>query len=51
MQDISTIILEMLLDGKSMYIYLYNIYYCFELNSNLWFLEILEKKRFGFVEK
>lgn len=46
-----TIALEMLLEGKSAYIHLHNIYYYPELDFNLLFLEILEKKRFLFIKK
>lgn len=51
MQSTGTIILEILLNAKSLYIYFYNIYYYSKLDSNLLFLEILEQKKFLFVKK
>lgn len=45
-QNVNTILLEILLDSKSIYIYFNKIYYCCELSSNLLFLVILEKKEF-----
>ena len=46
-----TIKLETLIDGKSSYVYLCNVYYCPELDSNLLSLGVLEKKGFKFVGK
>ena len=50
-QGAGTIALETLLDDKSAYVHLHNVYYFPELDSNLLSLGILEKKGFQFVGK
>ncbi len=50
-QGAGTIALETLLNDKSVYVHLHNVNYCFELDSNLLSLGILEKKGFQFVGK
>lgn len=49
--DTGIISLETLLDDKSIYVHLYNLYYCSELDFNLLSLGILEKKGFEFIGK
>lgn len=50
-QGVSTIALDMLLEGKIAYVYLHNIYYYPELDSNLLILNIFEKKEIQFDRK
>lgn len=50
-QSVSIIILKTLLDNESAFVYLQNVHYCSEFDSNLLSLKILEKKKFQFVGK
>lgn len=43
--------LKILKKKKSLYMHLYNIYYCSKLDFNLLLLEILKKKIFKFSSK